>query len=261
MGSSSRGNSTFIIPNIHNYRDRWKNRKPSDRLEEKLAFTLGWITHRSTDRYFKPRYGKYDKNPENHKPTDVRIFHDAIVYEKVYNSGTEEPFSKGYMETGMDAHPASEALNVTKAETLFGHLYQSELIELQSVKNSDDGESFMQRLLDQYAEFTVDFNRLIKAHTNPYPDKMKRFIEDPNFYQDSDPIIQLARSLQHDLTTPDINLSDALETKDQSQYAEVLSKTYKWIREASRYFMREIDVDLEYMYDFFNIYEDHRTLK
>jgi hypothetical protein len=57
---------------------------------------------------------------------------------------------------------------------------------------------------------------------------------------------------------PDISLPEALNTEKQSQYAQILSKTYRWIRETSRYFTYEIDVSKDYMYDFYDIWEGHR---
>lgn len=255
MGSSSRGNNTYIVQNLDYFRDIWKNRKPEDRLEEKLAYTLGWITHRSADKYVKATNESFDDNPENSHPNDIRILHDVIIYEKVYNNGQEDPFTEGFMEQNMESHPASHSMNVRMAEFLFTHVYQSELMELQSFKDVNDGEAFMARLFDQFAELTVDFDRHINAYENPNETLREKLIQEPNFYQDSDPIIKLARALQHNQTLPDVSLSEALKAEDQSRYAEILIKTYRWIREGSRYFTREIDVDKKHMFDFYQIWE------
>lgn len=132
LGSSSRGNSTFIVQNIHHYRDIWASRKVEDRLEDKLAYTLGWITHRAADRFFKPRYGIFDKNPDNKHPVEIRILHDVETYDKVYDNGALAPFTKGFDERDMASHPAAKLLDLAKAEDLFGPKYQADFLSLQS---------------------------------------------------------------------------------------------------------------------------------
>jgi len=259
MGSASRGNSTFIIQNIHHYRDRWNTRKAEDRLEDKLAYTLGWITHRAADRYFKPKYGIFDKNPENLHPVDIRILHDVVLYEKVYYNGKVKPFSVGYAQKDMKDHPASSSIDVTQAEAIFGPMYQADLLSLQSFDNSKDAESFLDRIMEQYATFTVDFDRLIEGVNRPDPEDMQQMIEAPNFYNDEDPIIKIARKLQHGQSLTGLSLEEALDTEGQSQYAQVLSKAFLWVREASRYFNRETDKDKTYMFDTFNISEHQRV--
>jgi len=258
MGSASRGNSTFIIQNIDHYRDIWDNRKPEDRLEDKLAYTLGWITHRAADRYFKPRYGIVDKNPENLKPVDARILHDVVLYDKVYGNGTEEPFSRGYAQKDMAPPPVAKAIDVTQAEAVFGPLYQAQLINLQSFDEVKNGQDFLARVEDQFAEFTVDFDRLVEAVNHPDPEDMEQMIHAPNFYNDDDMIIKIARKLQHGESVYGLSINEALDTEGQSQYARVLGKSFKWIREASRYFNREIDKDKTYMFDTLNVSEHQR---
>lgn len=259
MGSASRGNSTFIIQNIDHYRNIWDKRKPKNRLEDKLAYTLGWIFHRAADRYFKPRYGIFDKNPENLKPIDARILHDIVLYDKVYSNGKEEPFSFGYAQKDMAGHPAAATIDVTQAEAIFGPMYQADLIELQSFEDIRDGKAFLERIIEQYATFTVDFDRLIEAVNHTDKEDMEQMIYAPNFYNDDDPIIKIARNLQHGKSLYGLSLKDALDTDGQSQYARVLSKSFNWILEASRYFNHESDKDKTAMFDTFNISEHQRV--
>lgn len=173
LGSASRGNSTYIVQNLAHFRDLWDSRKPNDRLEDKLAFTLGWITHRAADRYFKPRYGIFDKNPENLKPVEIRILHDVVLYKNVYENGKVKPFSTGFAEKDMKSHPAAGKLDVTEAEAVFGPLYQAEFLAMQSFDQCTDAMSFFDHVDDVFAEFTVDFNRLIEAVNDPDPEDME----------------------------------------------------------------------------------------
>ena len=254
MGSASRGNSTFVVQNIEHFGKLWPNRKPADRLEDKVAYTLGWITHRAADRYFKPRYGIFDKNPENLHPVDIRIYHDVVLYEKVFNNGKEDPFSVGFTEKDMRSHPASGQINVSAAEKIFGLLYQADFLSMQSFDMCTDAKSFVDRVVDQFPTFTVDFGRLTAAVSQPDALKMHQMIEAPNFYNEEDELIKIARNLQQGKSIKGMSIEEALDTEDQSQYAQTLSKSFNWIKEASKLFTGEIK-DKEYLYNNFNIIE------
>lgn len=258
FGSSSRGNSTFIVQNIHHFRDLWSSRKAEDRLEDKLAYTLGWITHRAADRFFKPRYGIFDKNPENLHPVEIRILHDVVTYDKVYQNGAMPPFSTGFAEHDMKSHPASKLLDASKAENFFGPMYQSDFLNLQSFEVGS-GTEFLERVDKQFAEFTVDFNRLADAIDRPNEEEMHQMITAPNFYNEDDPIIKIARNLQHGKPAEGISLQEALNTEKASQYAQTLTKAYNWILDASDYFSRKTDRSMEQLFEAFNIDDSQKV--
>jgi len=258
MGSSSRGNSTFVVQNLQHFRDKWETRKPNDRIEDKLAFTLGWITHRAADRFFKPKYGIFDKNPNNLHPVDIRIYHDVVLYEKVYNSGAREPFSKGFAQKNMKTHPGAKGFSLTKAEALFSPMYQSEILSLQSFDTVKNGAEFLKRVEDEFPTFTVDFDRFIEGVNNPDEENMQQMITEPNFYDEKDPIIKTARNLQEGKPVAKASVLDMLNTAKQSQYAQVLGQSFKWIYEASQYFDRANEKDEEYLYDTYLIAENQK---
>lgn len=83
-------------------------------------------------------------------------------------------------------------------------------------------------------------------------------IEAPEFYNENDPIIRMARDLQHGKPLEKIPIEELLNTAQLSQYAQTLSKAFIWIREASRFFMREINEDKEYLFNNFNIAENQK---
>jgi hypothetical protein len=258
LGSSSRGNSTFIVQNLHHFKNLWAGRRPEDRLGDKLAYTLGWITHRAADRYFKPRYGTFDKNPENLHPVEIRILHDVVVYEKVYQNGKMPPFSTGFAERDMKSHPAAKLLDASKAENLFGPMYQSDFLVLQSFDVSSS-EELIKGINKKFPAFTVDFNRLIDAIDNPSDENRQQMIEAPNFYDENDEIIKMARNLQHGKSVDGMSLKNALGISGTSQYAETLIKSFNWIQEASDYFDGRSQRDKEALFGVFNIADSQKV--
>lgn len=259
IGSASRGNSTFIIQNIDHFRSTWERRKPEDRLEDKLAYTLGWITHRAADRYFKAKYGIFDKNPENLHPVDIRILHDVVLYDKVYSNGVNKPFTKGFAQTEMKGHPAAKFVDITQAEAITGPMYQANFLNLQSIEKASNAKEFFDRVEKQFATFTVDFDRLVEGVNDPDPEDMHQMIEAPNFYNEEDTLIKLARNIQQGKSTEGLQLENALKEENLSQYAQVLKKAFNWLFEASQYFNYETKTTIDEMYDKFNINNNQRV--
>ncbi|WP_020531274.1 hypothetical protein [Flexithrix dorotheae] len=239
LGSASRGNHVFSGPLLEKYRDAWDTRKPEDRLEEKLAFVLGWVAHRAADTYFKPRYKIIDKD-RSKRPQDIRIYHDFITFDETYKKGTLPPLSPSTMDSHLESHPAASAVDTEMVEPLFGSMYQNAFIQLKTYNQKDEGlETWFKKTFDAHQDYYVDIQRYAKGYAHPDPKKVKQFFEEPNFYNPKDPIIQLVRALQ-DGKKSDIDLEEAATLNEQSQYAESLQKCYRFFKSASNLFTEDI---------------------
>lgn len=112
----------------------------------------------------------------------------------------------------------------------------------------------MKRVNKQFAEFTVDFNRFTDAIHRPNAADREQMIEAPNFYDENDTLIQLARTLQDgNALGEEMSLEEALKTENTSQYAQALSKSFLWIQAASDHFSRRSNTSQEDLYQIFNI--------
>jgi hypothetical protein len=122
-------------------------------------------------------------------------------------------------------------------------LWQRALVGLHTfIPDEQDIDGWLGRLFKMRQCFYVDIRRYAEAFADPDPDKVRRFIVNVNFYDDSDPVIRLARSIQ--MATPDttIDLSAAIEAAaSQSQYAQALRRGYVYLQAASDLFERRID--------------------
>ena len=66
---------------------------------------------------------------------------------------------------------------------------------------------------------------------------MRRYIFEANFYNRNDPLIQLARSIQHGKPDRSIDLQEAVEAAaSQSQYAQAVRKRYRYLEACSECF-------------------------
>ncbi len=233
----TRSGDQFTVSLLRALRDRWPRRRPGDLAEEKLAFLLGWRCHLAADRTFKPVYRILQpehyqtSDDEDGEPSDVSIYHDVVVFREVYDCGRAEPFGTSALDYRLETHPAARGMPVRALERIVLPLWQQSLVAIQTVK---DGAHF------QVHRVTVQ--RYAAAFYNPDPDKLRRYILEPNFYNPRDPLIALARSIQRGAPRRDIVLKDALAgAARQSQYAQALERAYRYLHAASEYFTGKID--------------------
>jgi len=244
LGSITRGGDRNSVHFLNVCRDNWQTRKDGDFIEEKLAFVSGWRCHNAADRMFKPVYRL--RNPEHYLEnregvSDIRIYHDVIVFREVYDNGKKEPFLPSFLEFRMRSHPAAEDVNVERTEDLFGAMWQRTLLEQHSFLSEElDLDEQLKLAFAHLQDLYVELKSYAEAYYHPHPDKLRRFIFEPNFYDRSDPIIKLARSIQEGQTDA-IVLQSALEAaRSQSQYAQALKWGYRYLKVSSDYFERKI---------------------
>jgi hypothetical protein len=250
--SIARGGDGLAIELIRNCRERWETRRPGDFVEETLSYVIGWRCHNAADRHFKPIYrvveaeryeGERGGDIDMAGPGESRIYHDIVVFREVYQCGAEPGWPAALLDYRMESHPASDAVSPLVLEDLLGGLLQSTLLETQSfLGKTGDVDAWFDELLDSYQPFTVDLKRYAEAYYSPELEEMRRFIIENNFYDRSDPLIQLARSIQ--LGSPDtsIDLGRAVEAAaNQSQYAQAVRKAYNHLVASSEYFLHRID--------------------
>jgi hypothetical protein len=265
LASASRGNHLIAVPIIEQAKALSARQTNTKENKMKLAAAVGWIAHRAADLQTKPLVKKY--NPGGDKKDDEsenEIYHDAVTWDKVYGGGKtnsispEVWFSPAVMEEGMKSHPAASAINVDETELLFSLLIKRSLLEQHNfMRQEKDLEKWLANFFDNRQHFSEDFRVYIEAYQNPAPEKMKRYIQDVNFYNEQDELIRLARSLQQGKAAPGIDLDTAFEkAKSQSHYAQALRRGMHSMFTASAYY--EDKVTKEALYDAMEIEKQSR---
>lgn len=255
LGTLTRSGDRYTVELLAYCRDRWSSRRDGDFLEEKLAYVLGWRCHNAADRHFKPIYREVQPehyqneaqqrgDPDERDVSDVRIYHDIIVFREVYDNGRRKgsPVSAHLLEDDLGSHPAAEAVAVAPMESAIGGVIQRTLLGLQSFASRErDPERWLERFHKQLQDYYVDVHRYARAFAEPQPDYLRRFILENRFYDARDPLIRLARALQRGTAPPAIALDAALEdAKGQSQYAQTIRQGYLYLLASSEFFERRI---------------------
>jgi len=252
LGTLTRSGDTYVVQLLDYCRDRWASRQDGDFLEEKLAFVLGWRCHNAADRHFKPIYREVQpehyknesqqQDPDERDVSDVRIYHDIIVYREVYDCGRQGGISPYIMQDYLSGHPAARSMTVAATESALGGVIQRTLLGLQPFTKKETGiDAWLDRFHKQLQDYYVDVHRYSRASEEPQPDFLRRFILENHFYNRTDPLIRLARALQLKKDHADISLDTAVEqAQNQSQYAQTLRQGYLYLLASSEFFERKI---------------------
>jgi hypothetical protein len=110
------------------------------------------------------------------------------------------------------------------------------------IPDKQEIERWLDRLFQVQQRYTVNLKRYADAIANPDPEKVRRFIEEPNFYDRDDSIIRIARQLQRgdDAETP---VDEIVEQPARSHYAQALRNGFRYLSAASDFFERKITLD------------------
>jgi hypothetical protein len=231
MGGVTRSGGKFVIELLGRYRDAWGEGEPSELVEQKLAFVLGWLCHRAADLQMKPIFRAVDGDCAE-RPTDCSVYHDVFLFRTVYGGGHGEPYAPGIL-----------SLDVGELESVLRSVWQRALIGLHTfVPDQEEIEVWLERLFKTRQQFYVDLDRYAEAFAQPDPDKVRRFLEEVHFYEAKDPLIRVARSIQAGTPEVGIDLSAALDAAaTQSQYAQALRRAMLYLQAASDFFEGDLD--------------------
>ncbi len=233
LGGLTRAGDNHTPRLLRDLREAWADGEPDETAQRKLAFTLGWLGHRAADRQFKPVFRAADPDCPR-SPTDCSVYHDAFILRALYGAGEREPY-----------RGAIEARDVDALEDVLRALWQRALVAIHTfIPDEEDVHGWLERLFAARQRFRVDLRRYAEALADPDPQKVRRFIEEPGFYDAADLLIRLARSIEGGDPAEGIEVEDAIEAAASgSQYAGALARGLSYLRAASDYFERRIGED------------------
>jgi len=244
LAGVTRSGDRFTIDLLDRYRKSWpgnSGKSGEASLEAKIAFILGWLCHRATDREFKPVFRSFD--PEGKlSPTDCSVYHDAFLFRELYMN--EPEFSQTMFESNMGGVAASTAVDVDSLLELFRVCLKRILIEMHTfIPDQDDIDGWLEKLHSLQQTFYVDSDRYAEAVARPDPEKMRMFIEEIDFYDRSERLIVLTRSLRDGNSATQDELESVLTAETKSHYAGAVQRCFRYIEAASLFFEDDIDRD------------------
>ena len=254
LGAITRYADKWTVPMVH--WARVEAAKPSEEqdphLDDKIAFMLGSLTHRSADRLTKPitkcfpgkdASGNPIRDERGGNANESKIMQDLFVYREVYAQGDEGGGLFSPLDIGEFKTPAAR-----QAEDLYRILLRRAFIAMHTI-NPDvaDTHDWMNKLfkgMQSYPKSLEEYRELNEAWD---PGKVKLYLTEKHFYDADDELIALARKLQHggSVTGEAVKAAhtavDADTAIDQSRYARSLAKSLDYLLAATAAFRGEID--------------------
>ncbi|MCR8633282.1 hypothetical protein [Paenibacillus radicis (ex Xue et al. 2023)] len=243
FGSVTRSGDKFTVNLLKDYRSRWETRTAEDRLDYKLVFILGWLSHRAADRQMKPVFREHE--PESTEfPTDCSIYHDAFIFSELYAKRHNTPFhfEMASFEKGIESLPIAAEFNITALTDFYRILHQRALIEMHTfIPDTENIEGWMDKLYARHQEQIIHMDRYANAIVTPDPAKVKRFVVEPNFYDRNEPILQLTAALRNGAEVSQQELAAVLDTEPRSHYAIAIKTGFHYIYNASQFFSGNLE--------------------
>lgn len=221
--------------------------KPDDALaQRKLAFILGALTHRAADRLTKPITncwkGEPDSGDYGSAANESKIMQDVFVFREVFGAG-EGPDAGPFSPEVMGLMPTQGGRDM---EAMFRLLLRRAMISMHTINPDDDHiDTWFERFFRGLQTFPKSLEQYARLHAEWPQDKVQKYLVDKRFYERSDPIIKLARDLQHDATATPEQVVEAVERTDRthSRYGRALAKAIEYLIAASELFDGRISAD------------------
>ena len=244
LGSITRGADRFSVNLLKSFRDRWDSSKEEDKIEEKLAFVFGWLTHRSADRQMKPIWRGDNEIDNSLSPSECSVYHEAFMF-KEYHEEENEIYNMVFDQSKLNKNQAAVSLKVKEGKKLIRALLKGALIEMHTlIPGEDDIESWLENLFSLQQTFKNDLlARYAEAIYNPEPEKIKKYITDVNFFKRDEPLLKLAKEIRSGNEIDAEKLSSILKKQAESQYAIALKRAYLYLKSASDFFKEKITIE------------------
>ncbi len=243
LGALVRRSEKFAGPLIKELRERWDERRDDD--PAKLAFCLGTLTHRATDRVMKPIFVSQIKGSE-HDRLAISIAHDIFLFNKIYGSGQDSPFAEQQFTETL-SFPQTPDLDWKTVEMIFQTMFQRAMLGSHTLKPDDARpDEWLSDLFSAVQNMRVDLRRYYSTLTDPDPDILERALDQVKFYSEDDAIVALARDLRAggSVNGDEEFLRRSYLHDRPSLYARALSMAYGYVQVASEFWLGEVREDL-----------------
>lgn len=230
---------------LDEFRELWKAGKTDAMTEAKLAFVLGWLSHRAADRQMKPVFREIEPGRPV-SPANTSIYHDAYIFWRRYSKSANNPYGPGvFAPEGLAAHEAAPALETDQLESFFRSLTQRTLIALHTfIPDNDDIHTFLEKLFSVLQTYRDDMlERYCKAITDPDPEWKRKALEESNFYDPDEAIIATAEALQRGDAVTAEQVIEAAKAPAESHYGQALRMAYGYLQKASEFFESDMPID------------------
>ncbi len=213
------------------------------RVDDKLAFVLGSLTHRSADRLTKPITNCWGKDASNGKlnANESKIYQDVFAFREVYGSG-RTPLAGPFSEDVLDA-PADEAGKAF--EHCFRTLWRRGLIGMHTLNpDREHIHDWLTAFFDHVQTFPKSLELYAQIARDWPADKVRQYLVEKKFYHRDDIAIQTARNIQHGcrVNSEEVVAAIAATEDTHSRWGRALRKAIEYLLAAGELFEGKINL-------------------
>jgi hypothetical protein len=240
LGCITVAGDTFSFRLLEEFKPRWKNR--DDLLEAKLAFVLGWVSHRACDRTMKPIWHTVeitgrgsDANPAV-SPTECSVYHEGTLYNLYY--ADDAVFRLAVFPEELARWAGAELFDLPLAAEFVESAYGMNMMDNQTFPLPTGGrdQQFMESMCIRAQKFYVDMSRYARAARSPRLEHKQEYVKAINWYDAQDDVLKTVRLLRRGGCPDAETVEKAVNTPGKSYYAQALQLSIKYISAAADYF-------------------------
>lgn len=203
------------------------------RLERKIAFVLGALTHRAADRLMKPIIRCWPKSDSTPNKREATVYQDICSLREVFGGG-QGPLAGPLPKAFLDSPQGPGAQGV---EAYLQMLWRRSLIAMHTFSpDSGDMGAWLDRFFDCNEAFGIDLKLYARVAQEWDPAKVQLYLLDKKFYDRSDRLIELARQVQAGRAVEGAEVAAVTaRTCDahSSRYARAIAKALDYLQAAS----------------------------
>ncbi|MDR1541290.1 MAG: hypothetical protein LBU32_25505 [Clostridiales bacterium] len=237
LGCVTVAGDQFSFRLLEEFRPLWPRR--DDILDAKLAFVLGWVSHRACDRVMKPIwniteiFGRGSDADPSLSPTECSVYHEGALYNLYYKD--DPTFRLAIFPDQLAALPGAELFDLKLAGAYVQSAFGMNMLNIQTFPVSNGGQALIENVCVQSQKFYVDVTRYAKACGSPEAEKLRNFVTDINWYDADDPLLRLANKLRLGGSSSTAECESALAKPASGYYAQALRLSISYIISAADY--------------------------
>jgi len=238
LGSITVAGDQFSFRLLEEWRPLWSQR--DDNLKAKLAFVLGWISHRACDRQMKPIWNisemmarGSDADPKL-SPTECSVYHEAELYNLYYKD--DPSFRLAIFPDELQACRGAELFDLDTASEYMQSAFGVNLMNIQPFSADDDGQAFFENICLRAQKFYVDVSRYTRASGSPIPKLRSEYVTDIDWYDENDDILKVAKKIRSNGVSSTEECEKAMKAVANSHYGLALQKSLEYMISSASYF-------------------------
>lgn len=237
LGCITVSGDQFSFRLLEEYKPLWPHR--DELLKAKLAFVLGWVSHRACDREMKPIWkepkmkGRGSDVDPALSPTECSVYHEGVMFNRYYRSNSK--FYLTIYPEKTECLPGADMLDLERAASFIQMAFGACYLDIQTLNPDKGMQEFFEELCMRSQKFYVDLRRYTRASENPEPDLTAQYVTDINWISDQDPLVHLASRLRRSEIPRTEEYDTAFSAQPLSHYGKALNLSLRYIATAAEY--------------------------